>query len=118
MFFGDGPIQVMRFFPSLLFLSPVLLCEAKVKPKPCRSLALGTHLSLLFFPQGCGCWEQRQLRGGTVQTSAPAAHQSYPLWRRHWWSKLLHPLTSSLTVQEGLQSSGTQIPSYPVKPLK
>lgn len=31
MFFGDGPIQVMRFFPSLLFLSPVLLCEAKAQ---------------------------------------------------------------------------------------
>lgn len=29
MFFGDGPVEVMRFFPSLLFLSLVLLCEAK-----------------------------------------------------------------------------------------
>lgn len=63
MFFGDGPVQVMRFFPSLLFLSLVLLCKAKAL----QVLGTGDPSVPAVVPTGL-----RVLGAGTAQRRSSA----------------------------------------------
>lgn len=62
MFFGDGPIQVMRFFPSQLFLSLVLVCKAKAL----QVRGTGDPSILAVVP--AGLWV---LRAETARSRAP-----------------------------------------------